>query len=209
MPVIEIKPTVGDEAHPINGSSSGLINESFSNDFENIVATTSEVMPVKAIGRGCVALTGGAFSALLKIDGRDMKLMSFQEKNGNVRRLSNLFNNIPGPFSFYMVSRPRNMQTYLNDLDTKRTAELNPQVRQQYWVEENFVQKLNEGNSLTQRDFYVAVRATSTDLKSISDIIQDGGEDDEGKEVSFGQVLKNRWKQVIGQDSSSTTSPNS
>ena len=59
-----------------------------------------------------------------------------------------------------------------------------------------------QGNSLTQRDFYVAVGATTTDLKSISDTIQDGGEDDGEIGLSFGEILKSRWKQLMGQDSS-------
>ncbi|OJV93785.1 MAG: hypothetical protein BGO39_15565 [Chloroflexi bacterium 54-19] len=200
MAVVETKLQV-EEAQPDKISGQELLAENFRQNIEIGTTTTTEVLPVKGVGRGCLALRGGAFSALLKVDGRDMKLMSFQEKNGNVRRAAQLFNNMPGPFSFYMVSRPRNMQSYLTDLDKKRAAEFNPQVRQQYWVEENFVQKLNEGNFLTQRDFYVAVGATPTDLKSFSEVIQDGG-DDEETGLGFAEILKNRWKQVMGQDSS-------
>jgi type IV secretory pathway VirB4 component len=201
MTGVEPKPQMQEKVQLDKDFGLELLTENTTQDIESRLTTTSEVVPIKGIGRGCLALAGGAFSTLLKVDGLDMKLMSFLEKNGNVRRVTQLFNNMSGPFSFYMVSRPRNMQNYLADLDKKRTAEFNPLVRQQYWIEQNFIQKLNEGNFLTQRDFYVAVGATPTDLKSFSEVIQDGDEDEEIA-VSFGEILKNRLNQVIGQDSS-------
>src|SRR5690349_871261 len=59
---------------------------------EEELLTTLDILPIKAIGRGCIALPGGRFSTLLKLDGVDMKLMSQAEKNSLVYRLADLFN---------------------------------------------------------------------------------------------------------------------
>jgi hypothetical protein len=158
--------------------------------------TTSDVLPVRGIGRGCLALTGGAFSVIGRLEGQDVRLMSFQEKNSIVRRFGQIFNSLNGSFGFYLVARPRDMRSYLAELDRKRAAELNPQRRQQYWVESNFVGKLNEGNSLTQRDFYFSVNATVTDLKSDADIIKEG----DSKLQGLIQTFTSRLREVLGQD---------
>lgn len=167
--------------------------------------TTPQVLPIKTIGRGCLALTGGKFATLLKLEGLDMKLMSQPEKNGLVRRMSNLFNNLNGPVAFYCTIRPRNMQSYLQNLDRKRAAELNSSLRQQYWIEQDFVSRLDEENSLTERNYYVALQATPADL--ISSRIAGGDSDNEGEEDeeeaarNFWQVLQDRFKvAVLGQD---------
>ncbi len=162
--------------------------------------TTPEILPVKGIGRGCLALSNGGYSAVARLEGLDMKLMSLQEKNAVVRRLAQMFNSLNGPFAFYCVTRPRDMRSYLAELERKRSAELNPQRRQQYWVESNFVETLNEENALTQRDFYFSVNATPADLKSS---INDAGEEDD-KPQGLVQTFVSRLKEVTGQDQNQT-----
>ncbi|MBN9392138.1 MAG: hypothetical protein J0I20_29135 [Chloroflexi bacterium] len=165
---------------------------------ENELLTTPDVLPIKGIGRGCLALAGGGFSVVGKLEGQDIKLMSFHEKGGIVRRFGQIFNSMNGPFAFYCVSKPRDMRSYLAELDRKRAAELNPHRRQQYWVESNFISKLSEGNSLTQRDFYFSVNATAHDLKSSADM----GEEDDDKPRGLFQTFTSRLKEVLGQDQS-------
>lgn len=162
--------------------------------------TTPEILPIKGIGRGCVALNNGGYSAIGSVEGIDMKLMSFQEKNSVVRRLTQMFNSMNGPFAFYCVTKPRDMKPYLNELERRRVAEMNPERRQQYWVESNFIERLNEENALTQRDFYFSVNATPADLNS--SIGAGAGSDDDGDDRPQGlaQTFVSRLKEVLGQD---------
>src|SRR3954451_22760935 len=83
---------------------------------ENELLTTPDVLPIKGVGRGCLALAGGGFSVIGKLEGQYIKLMSFQEKSSIVRRVGSIFNNMPGPFAFYCVSNPRDMRSYLTEL---------------------------------------------------------------------------------------------
>ncbi|MBN9390838.1 MAG: hypothetical protein J0I20_22605 [Chloroflexi bacterium] len=161
--------------------------------------TTPEILPIKGIGRGCVALNNGGYTVVGSVEGHDMKLTSFQEKNAVVRRLAQRFNSMNGPFAFYCVSKPRDMKPYLNELERRRAAEMNPQRRQQYWVESNFVERLNEEKALTQRDFYFSVNATPADLKSA---VRAGSDDDEedDKSQGFVQTFVSRFREVMGQD---------
>lgn len=159
------------------------------------IMTTEKIVPIKAIGRGCLSLTGGQVTSIFKVNGLDHRLMSGLEKQAMVKRLAALFTTMHGPFSFYCVTKPRDMQTYLEELDHKRAAETNPALRHQYFIEQDFLTRLNKESLITQRDYYFAVQATPFDLKAGE--LATEAEAEEGEKISFWQAKVNEVRRII------------
>jgi hypothetical protein len=167
---------------------------------ENEVLTMPEGLPVRSVGRGCIALEGGRYSTLLKVEALDVKLMSQTERNGFVKRFAGLLNSLSGAFSFVYDSRPRNMAAYIAQLDARRIAETNPDLRQQYWTEMDFLTRLHQANSLTERNYYLALQATPADTRHLPDV------DDETDDAKAGlwDTFNRRFQTaVMGKDSES------
>jgi hypothetical protein len=160
------------------------------------ILTTDKVVPVRTISRGCLALTNNQVSTVLKIDGVDSRLMSGLEKQALVQRLAGLFNTLTSPFAIYYVSKPRDMRPYLEDLDRKRAADPNPNLRNEYFTIRDELVRLNRENQITQRDYYLTVQATPTDLKAGEQAAEAEAEE-EGPAASFWQKKAEEIQRVI------------
>lgn len=185
-----------------------LLNEEIDTgeEVESDFFTTPDVLPIRAVGRGgIVELDGGRYSSLLKVEGLDMRLMSQTEKNGLVRRFASLVNTLNAPFTFVSYSKPRNMKAYAAELDRKRAREHNRELRSQYWTEMDFLQRLHQDNSLTERNYYLALQATPADLKGSQALESEGANEDEDdneeKRPGLWRTLVNRFRTVfMGKD---------
>jgi hypothetical protein len=184
-------------AAPTNQSHSEDQTESEETTAEEAtkITTTDKLVPLKAIGRGCLSLSGGQVTSVFRIDGLDSRLMSGLEKQALVRSMAALFTTMNGPFSFYCVTKPRDMQIYLDELNHKRAAETNPALRHQYFIEQDFLTTLNRESLITQRDYFFTVQATPLDLKAGE--LTATAEADEGEKLSYWQAKLNEIRRIL------------
>ena len=153
---------------------------------------TSQTLPVHAIERGVIALEGDQYATLLKLDGLGMNILSQLEQSAAAQGLAETLMGMTSPFSLIAHVQPRNLDDAIADLADEARLETNPLLKKQYWAEQDFYGGLNEQFNLTQRDYYLAIRATDADRIAG----ETEGSDEEPR--SFAQTFLSRAMMVAG-----------
>jgi hypothetical protein len=162
------------------------------------VLTTADLIPIKVIERDTILTGEGNYVKVIRMPGNDIKLMSATEKAGLIRREAAMLATIEEGLAFYAYSAPKNIQPLVDELALKREAEKdNLKLREQFWVEQNHLEDLNEQSRLTQREYFCTIRARPGDIKQAKQAMAAAAATDDGDEPQRKITLKNLLKYGI------------
>ena len=148
---------------------------------------TPELLPLWGVENNCLALPGGNFAGVIRMQGVNALLMSAIEKRAYVRRMESLFNAASGPFAFYCSIRPHQLEAEMQEIEQQLHHEKNPALWQQYHVQADHLKRLSGEHNLTRRHYYATVQVKAAEVTT-----------DEEQKTGFGQRVKQNFLTAFG-----------
>lgn len=118
-----------------------------------------DLLPFIGVQGNIIVNRDETYSMVLTLSGLNLHLMSGGEKQALHRRLGSIFNLLEGHKSQLLATvRTRDVKPLINELATARDHETVPNLIEQAYIEEDFLNKLSREGGIISRDYYLIVR---------------------------------------------------
>ncbi|MFA5098809.1 MAG: hypothetical protein WC461_01140 [Candidatus Paceibacterota bacterium] len=166
---------------------------------------TQQFVDIKDIRGDAVVLKNGSLRRVLMVSGINFELKSEEEQNIIIYAYQNFLNTLDFSIQVVIRSRKMNIESYLNKLGERHSAEQNELLKNQISEYSEFIRSFIESNAVMAKNFFAVVPYDPIIIpgggKKLLDVFGFGGKNKKaGIEESFEQKmtqLNQRTDQVI------------
>ncbi len=120
-------------------------------------ASTQYLMPINEIRNNTIVLKNGALRSLIEVDGINIDLMSSEDQENMLQMWQSFLNNLDFSVQVLIVSRKANIDSYIQNVESKLETIYEEMLQLQVSDYIEFVRDFTSNNKIIDKKYYIIV----------------------------------------------------
>lgn len=129
-----------------------------------ITASTQQHLDIEDVKDDLIILKDGSCCIVLQTNAVNFDLLSETEQDATIYAYAGLLNSLSFPIQIFIVSRKKDISSYLKLLKTQKTKQQSEKLKLQIIKYQTFIEKTVKENMVLEKDFYVIIPFSAYEL---------------------------------------------
>lgn len=132
------------------------------------MTTTQQFIPIEEIKDDLIFLKDGSVSIVITTSAVNFELLFETEQISIIQSFAGFINSLSFPIQIVIRSRRLDVSSYLTNLDRAALGQRNPLLKNMIGSYRRFAESIIKENNVLDKQFYVCINVTSTELWTLS-----------------------------------------
>ncbi len=164
---------------------------------KKITKTMLDFIPFKDVWNNFVYLDNGKIISGIKISSINLSLLFDEEQKAKVSQLKKVLNSIDYKVKIFCIDKPINLDKNLNILGSKMKAENNANKIKLLEEDYNFINGLNNRQSVVNREFILILEEDSSNENLLNQKINDLIQEFSSMGLSSEKIMSEEWRELL------------